>query len=244
MLAFQHGTETLINALSEKITATRLMRMAVSSIGELDAGRAMLCLENGVVLDTRGIILAVPARFAERMFYGYLDTVSEKLRGYKYDTLVRVSWVLPIETSLEKLHNAPEIAFWHTTQNPNRVPAGQKLVQIGLRYQPHPAAVHLAAPMPNEEALNRQIYDLRARLQLPEPSMQRIHVWTEADPLTCYQANHANTIKTIRRLLPPNIALIGSDYTLQPALIGTPNLADYIAQACAAVQQMAQFLRG
>jgi protoporphyrinogen oxidase len=63
-VAFKNGTASLIDALREKITATRLMRMAVSSIGELDNGDYCVCMENGLVFDDKSLILAVPARYA------------------------------------------------------------------------------------------------------------------------------------------------------------------------------------
>src|SRR5690606_24684503 len=45
-VGFQSGTESLITAFASKLTKGRLMRMAVSSIGEVQ-GRFAICMENG-----------------------------------------------------------------------------------------------------------------------------------------------------------------------------------------------------
>ena len=87
LIAFEDGTETLIQALQAKITAPRMMRMAVNSLGMVD-DKYVVCLENGLVLDTKAILLATPARYTERMFYGYIPEISKLLQGYHYDTVL------------------------------------------------------------------------------------------------------------------------------------------------------------
>ena len=68
------------------------MRMAVSSIGEV-AGHYALCMENGLVFDAKRLIIALPARYAERLFYGYISPITETLLDYHYDTIQRISIV-------------------------------------------------------------------------------------------------------------------------------------------------------
>ena len=87
---FSAGTSTLIEAMTSKLTGGRLLRMAVSSIGRWQK-RFTLCLENGMILDAGSVIVAAPARYAERMLFNLVPDISLRLREYHYDTIYRVS---------------------------------------------------------------------------------------------------------------------------------------------------------
>lgn len=228
--AFKQGTETLIHALTAKLTAPRMMRMAVSSVGELDNGRFGICLENGLLLDAKALILAVPARFAERFFYGYITPITEHLLPYKYDTLVRASVVLSLDDWRDTV-TLPEAVFTLTTFDDARIPAGNMLKQFGIRYSGDASQV---APMLKIVESVLRHYGLHSRYT---------HFWAEADPISCYEADHAKTMTAIHDLLPPGIALIGSDYTLSPPRVGLANLTDRINQGIQAAHQIIAFLQ-
>lgn len=219
-IGFKNGTETLIQALAEKLTAPRMMRMAVSSIGELDNQHFGICLENGLLLDAKALILALPARYAERLFYGYITPITELLLPYKYAALVRASLVLPMNANSQ----LPEAAFIHTTCDSSRVPQGSLLKQLGIRYagttQDSDHILTLVDTM-------LQPYGLKSHYT---------HYWAEADP--CYEPDHAQTMTAVRELLPPGIVLIGSDYTLSPPRLGLANLADRLNQGIQAAAQI------
>lgn len=222
-LAFKQGSGALINALSEKINAPRLMRMAVSSIGELENGSYSICMENGLVFDAKKLIIAVPARYAQRFFYGYISPITEILLDYHYDTIQRVSLVCKTSETPENLINPSDMAFVyiHRTEHESRVPEGYSLIQFGLRIDPQ----RLQAP-------EQIIAFLREHFCLPEPLASHVGYWAEADPISCFDAEHGERMAKIRALLPEGIALIGSDYCLEaPNYQGMASLRERIQQA-------------
>lgn len=229
-VAFKNGTETLIQALEAKLTAPRMMRMAVSSIGQLDNGLFSICLENGLLLDAKALILAVPARYAERLFYGYITPITELLLPYRYDTLVRASVVISLDDWRDSIA-LPEAAFTHTTFHESRISAGSMLKQFGIRYE---------ADASNVEAMLKIVESVLRHYGLKS---HYTHFWAEADPLSCYDEQHNQTMAAIRALLPPGIALVGSDYTLSPPRLGLANLTDRLNQGIHAAQQSIAFLQ-
>jgi protoporphyrinogen oxidase len=229
-VAFKHGTETLIQALAAKLTAPRMMRMAVSSVGELENGHFGICLENGLLLDAKALILALPARYAERLFYGYITPITELLLPYKYDTLVRASVVISLDDWRDSIQ-LPEVVFTHTTFDASRIPAGNMLKQFGIRYEGDASNVEQMLKL---VASVLHYYSLKSKFT---------HFWAEADSLSCYDTDHAQRSAAIQDLLPPGIALIGSDYTVSPARLGLANLADRLDQAMQAAQQIQAFLQ-
>ena len=195
-LMFKHGTQTLINALDSKLNGGRLMRMAVSSIGELE-GKFTICMENGLLLDARALVITVPARFAERMFYGYINDISDALREFHYDSVHRVSVGYPREQIPERFF--PRFIdllhpFQHWTDHPSRVPDGHILFQVGVRAKPD-----------SEEARLVNAIGKSFRWKEAQPVVQRIDHWAEADPLSCYDATHQTNMNTIRENLPDGI---------------------------------------
>jgi protoporphyrinogen oxidase len=228
-VAFRQGSQALINALSQKITAPRLMRMAVSSIGELENGRYSICMENGLVFDAKRLIIAVPARYAQRLFYGYISPITEILLAYHYDHIQRLSLVCKTSETPENLINPPDMAYVYIqrTEHPERVPEGYSLLQFGLRIEPQ----RFASPA----AL---IALLRQQFRLPEPLAAHLGYWSEADPISCYDDEHEERLAQIRALLPAGIALIGSDYGITaPNYRGLANLEERIRQARLVGQQ-------
>lgn len=234
VLAFRQGTGTLVEALAAKITAPRLMRMAVSSVGELENGRYGVCLENGLLLDARALIVALPARYAERLFYSSIPALSAALRGYHYDSVYRVSLgyrSVDVPPALPNLRDMA-YAFVHRTDEEGRVPAGHTLLQIGLRIDPQRQATESA-----------MVELLQAVYQLPAPLVSHVGYWAEADPISCYDDAHAQWVRELRASLPPAIALIGSDYALHPpSTKGVARLDERIAQGTHAARQVSTAL--
>lgn len=229
-VTFKGGTGQLILALQSQVTATRLMRMAVSSIGEIEQGLLGVCLENGIMFDAQALILAVPARYAERMFYSYNDTIADELRAYRYDILHRVSLVCASDALPERISNPPDMGytFIHSTRHPSRVPDGYMLIQFGLRLSPE----HITNGAQLIEGICTQFH-------LPTPLASHISYWAEADPISCYDLDHIERIARIRAQLPSRIALIGSDYnTTPPIKHGILQLQERIQQGKDAAQQI------
>lgn len=232
---FKRGSGALIEALAEKLTAPRMMRMAVSSIGETDNGRFAICLENGLVLDARSLIIALPARYAERLFYGYITAITQALLDYQYDTILRVSLGVPTDHLPERLRTSMAYTTIHRITHPERVPQGHTLLQIGLRLD----------PARQDPALEAVVDHLCEALHLPAPVSQRTDYWPEADPISCYDDDHAEWVQAVRAQLPAGVALIGSDYSLTaPWRRGIADLHPRIAQGIAAADAMRDFLAG
>lgn len=231
---FVSGTESLIQAFVSRLTQGRLMRMAVSTIGKVN-NRFTICMENGIMYDAGSMIVAVPARFAERMFHSYVPEIADRLRDYHYDTIFRVSLGyhkrdLPDDIGLAYDMNYP---FLFSTDHVSRVPdSDHMLIQVGVRGTPASDPDSIA-----QEAIRH--YGWGA-----EPIVQRVHYWSEADPLSCYDDDHHDNMMTIKRLLPDGIYLVGSDYSeVHPQHKGVARLDDRMQQGREAARQAIEFLK-
>lgn len=232
-IGFQAGTGALVDHLAGALTGAKMMRMAVSSIGELD-GRYVICLENGLVLDARALVIALPARYAARVFYGYITEITDRLLDYHYDTIQR----LALGYRLADVPHAPDMppdmayTFAHSTTHPARVPQDHILLQIGVRIDPARCEGRDLAGLVTEH------FGLP-----PQPVTQRVDFWPEADPLSCYDSDHAEVMSHLRTLMPPTLALVGSDYSLTPpSQHGIVRLDERIQQGRNAARYIAQQL--
>jgi len=212
-VVFHQGVQSLIDTLSARISGPRLMRMALSSIGGLEGGSMALCMENGLMLNARAIILALPARYAERVFYGYRTEITEHLLDYRYDNLFRLSYGYrdPVE-----LLDPPEAAFISRFSLPER---GGMIVQVGI-----PTTRQSA--LPDEEARS-----LCAAWGWPAPDALYSHYWAEANPVTPHTSEYPAWRETLMAMLPPHVALIGSDYVQMPLPIEIAPLSQCLSQA-------------
>lgn len=233
-VGFTNGTESLIQALAAKLTRGRLMRMAVSTIGKVD-GRFTICMENGMMYDAGAIIVAIPARFAERLFHSFVPEISERLRDYHYDTIFRVSLGYHKRDLPEKIGHAYDMnfPFVFATDHENRVPDNDHLlIQVGVR--------GTAVSQP-DDAIKSAIHQYGWG---ENPIAQRVHFWSEADPLSCYDDDYHDNLAAIKNALPDGIALIGSDYSeAHPQHKGVARLDDRMQQGQAAAQQAITYLR-
>ena len=200
------GTGALIEAMARDLSGGRLMRMAVSSIGRLNS-RFTLCLENGFLLDAFALILAVPARYSQRMLHNLAPEASRRLRELPYDRLYRVSLGYHKRDLPRKLPRAHSVIFPFVlaADAPGRVPdADHLLLQVAAR-----SNVDFA----HDQLIQRVIahYGLDAA-----PIFQRVDFWREADPLSPYADSQRGNMADIKRALPDGISLIGSDYCLEP----------------------------
>ncbi|PJF21809.1 MAG: hypothetical protein CUN56_09200 [Phototrophicales bacterium] len=221
LLVFHRGTQVLIDALKAKITAPIMFRMAVSTLGMLDAERFAICMENGLLLDAKALIVAAPARYAERMFYTLVPEIAFRLLDYRYDNIVRVSLgyshtnTLPLEYG----HDTPIVDL----RVARRMPKDSLTVQAALRIeeaeQPFDVVGELAALM--GWGLN--------------PAADHIARWNESDPIMWRQSDHVENMHRIQALLPMGVALIGSDYipTNKP-----PHIDERIRQGLQAAQAL------
>jgi protoporphyrinogen oxidase len=204
LVIFKDGTQTLVDALAARITQPVMLRMAVSSLGELPGGRFGVCLENGLLLDAGAVIVTAPARYAEHMLRTLQPEIAYRLMDYRYDSVARVTLGYRREDVGEIPESPPEdygITFWQWTAHPSRVPPDHVMIRAGLR-------LSVEDDVPENLALQ-----LAALMQWPlNPVIQRADYWPEADPLTRHLPEHAENMDAIQNLLKPGVALAGSDY--------------------------------
>ncbi len=233
-IAFKEGTGALVDAYTKRINAPRMAKMAVSTLGEMDMPdgiRYCICMENGMVLDAKSLIVATPARFAERMFQTLVPEISYLLDGYRYDSIARVSFGYAQSDATHIPDHPPAdypITAIYQTDHASRVPAGHVLIQIGVRYTPEKG---VPADIIGETAA---LFDWELN-----PFAEHIGVWTEADPTMWRDANHKETMGKIRARLPQGVALVGSDYIATDV---PPHLDERMNAGRSAARQMIAYL--
>ena len=218
---FHSGTESLIRAFAGRLNGGRLMRMAVSTIGRWRR-RFTICMENGLMFDAGALIVAVPARFAERMFHSFAPAIADILRAWPYDSIYRVSLGYHKRSLPARLDARPHKAFPFllTTDQRGRVPDGDhRLIQVGMR-----AAAGRCKDDIIQEVIRHYGWD-------ENPIVKRVHYWPEADLLSDDAARRRATMAAIRVRLPAGVWLIGSDYSeAYPPRAGVARLGDRIRQ--------------
>ncbi|MCB9461284.1 MAG: NAD(P)-binding protein [Anaerolineaceae bacterium] len=230
-IIFNKGTQAIVEAIADQLSGPRLMRMAVSSLGEID-GRYAICMENGLMFDARTIIIAAPARYAERMLYNLRQDIALQLGRFHYDSIHRVNLVYPTG-DLPEIVSPPDAgyAFINRVDGSPRTPAGYTLLQFGMRFAP--------------ESKHQSLINLiRHQYSLAEPAAQYVGHWPEADMLSSYDDAHDERVRRMRAELPPGIALIGSDYCMEPPMWrGVHRLNERIQQGRDAAHAMIERLR-
>jgi len=203
-IGFLDGTSTLIDVLAAKITAPVMYRMAVSTLGQTDSDTFLICMENGMVLDTRALIIAAPSRYAERMFQTLTPEISYRLLDYRYDEIAHVSMGYRT-TELPQIPIEPPtdypITYINSTTQIGRVPDNTTLIQVGVRYD---SGVGLSRDLVGEIAA---LFGWSL-----SPLAEKVGAWADADPLMWHDPTHPATMTAIRHLLPQGVALAGSDY--------------------------------
>lgn len=229
LVVFRDGTQSLVDAIEQRLTAPIMKRMAVSSIGEIEAGHLGICLENGLLLEARAAIVTAPARYAEHMLRTIAPDAALLLMDYRYDPVVRVSLGYRIE-DVPELPDAHGFKFLQRYDMPERVPAGHVLIRAGVRMDAeHPNDETITTP----DAALRRVRDV---LSGAEPVVAWAYYWSEADPLSRYLPEHAEAMDTIEALLPPGVVIAGSDYRAK-------RLDEQVEQGRAAARKIAEQLR-
>lgn len=227
-IIFRHGTGALIDALAARLTAPIMYRMAVSTLGMLEKRRFGICMENGLLLDARAIIVTAPAKYAERMFCTLAPAISHRLLDYRYDTITRLSMGYQQQTAicLSIPENSPISAIQHITQG-ERLPSGGWIGQVAVRMAEH----DLPQDPIGEVAMALQ-WDIN-------PDADHIASWETSDPCMWRDETHIDNMTTIQYLLPDGVALAGSDYipTNRP-----PRLDERIRMGIQASQRIIAYL--
>lgn len=231
LVAFRQGTDTLVEALSAKLKHTVMRRMAVSSIGFIDDQRLGICLENGLMLETKGAVVAVPARYAEHMLRSLSMDAASRLLDYEYDPTIRISLgyhrrdlvTFDLDQVQGKAAQAGNpfkfLQLYVHEELPERIPSEHVMLRAGLR---------LSDTVQPSDALN---YVTEA-IENPQPLAYSVGWWPEGDPLTRYLPEHATNMDALEMLLPPNVVLVGSDYRAR-------RLNEQIEQGKAAARKVA-----
>ncbi len=226
LVAFKDGTQALVDALTRQLKTGRVMpRMSVSTLGTVDNHFAV-CLENGMVIQAAALIVAAPARYAERMFYTFQPEISQHLLTFRYDTITRVSLGYPQGAIPIPLEPPPDagFAFGRWTDSAYRVPPGHVLLQVGVRY-----------PL-NRTTPEAIIAELQNNMGWPtDPAVTHAAYWPESHCLNPHHHAHAEAMQAIDTLMPAGVALIGSDYHGE-------HIEDRVEQGRAAAQKIISWL--
>jgi oxygen-dependent protoporphyrinogen oxidase len=217
------GTARLTDAMAARLTGEILTRMAASSLGRMGEGFGV-CLENGVLRTADAVVVALPARYAAHLLYELEPQAALLLDDYRYDPVARVSLGYRRADVPERLPS-PDPArfkFVQALTMPERVPEDGVYVRAGVRLD----------GVFDEAAL---IDEVRALVGAAEPLAAWARFWPEADPLTGRLPEFAESLAAIRALLPPRVALAGSDY-------GAFRLDQQVAAGRAAAGQIAAAL--
>jgi predicted NAD/FAD-dependent oxidoreductase len=200
-LVFQHGAGALVEALSAKITAPIMHRMAVSTLGMLDKDRFGICMENGLLLDAKAVIVTASAKHAERLFYPLTPPISHLLLDYRYDTITRLSvgYKQASQMNLAIPEDSPISSIQFIAQG-ERLPMGGCMTQVTLRM-----AEHDLPQDPIGEVAMAMGWNIN-------PDADHIATWETSDPCMWRDASHIRNMTTIQGLLPDGVALAGSDY--------------------------------
>lgn len=199
--AFADGTQTLTDALAARLTGTIIKRMAVTSLGVAADGGYAVCLENGIALAARGVVVAVPALRAERIFRTLAPQVAATLAGYHYDTVTRVALGYTAANRPAEVPTAPPdmtFAALYASDHPARVPVGGLLLQVALRL---PLAQLGAAGV---------VARLLAGRGWPPPAVVEVHDWATSDPLSVRGPRGA--LHEINARLPAGVQVAGNCY--------------------------------
>lgn len=230
-VSFRQGTGVLVDALAQHITGLRMMRMAVSTLGRMDAQRFSICLENGIMLDARAIVVAAPARHAERMFHTLIPEISFHLLDYRYDPITRVSlgYINPgHQLELEPPPDYPIVTIDYTSHAERCPQPNSQIIQAALR-------------LDDPGTMADPVGELAALMGWPHnPTADHIATWTESDPIMWKDPAHIENQALIQQRLPDGIALIGSDYvqTARP-----PRLDERLYQGVLAAEMLVDRLK-
>lgn len=211
LAVFKRGTGVLVEALTAKIKHTIMRRMAVSSIGFIDDRRLGICLENGLMLETKGAVVAVPARYAMHMLHSLNMDAALRLLDYEYDPTIRISQgyhcrdLAAFDLDQAQARAARDgyplkfLQLYRHAELPERIPPEHVMLRAGLR---------VGNTMKPANVLN-----LMTKVVANAPlAASSVGWWPEGDPLTRYLPEHAANMDAIEAMLPPNVALVGSDY--------------------------------
>ena len=227
LVAFKQGTRVLVEALADRLKTGRIMtRMSVSTLGEIDDQYAV-CLENGMVIHAAALIVAAPARYAERMFYTFVPEISQHLLEFHYDSITRVSLGYHKDDLALPIMPPPDaaFAFCRWTDSEHRVPPEHLLLQVGLRFLPKKTAPELI------------VTELQKDMGWPPSQvLAQVDHWPESHCLNIHDPHHDETIAAVEKLLPPGVLLTGSDYR-------GFRLEDRVQQGLDAAEKIAQWLR-
>lgn len=227
VVAFREGTQALVDALARQLITGRIMpRMSVSTLGRVDEHFAV-CLENGMVIQAAALIVAAPARYAERMFYTFQPQISQHLLDFHYDSITHVSLGYKKDSFPFPIEPPPDaaFAFSHWTDSEYRVPPGHVLLQVGVR---------IPLPRTTPEGV---VTALQQAMNWPDsPVVWRADFWPESHCLNPHHTGHNEVMQAIDAHLPPGVALIGSDYRGW-------HVEERVAQGIQAAREIAAWLK-
>lgn len=230
-VAFNTGNRVLVDALADKITAPIMFRMAVSTLGSYghihsEPSHYAICMENGMVLDARALIIAAPARHSERMLHTLIPEAAYRLRDYRYQQVAYISVGYqtsdgPFATEVDP--DYPVMTITALT-NSERMPTDTTVLQAALRYE-------LDHGIPQDA-----VGEMAALMGWPlNPLADHIGLWMDGETVMWRDPAHVDRLGAVQALLPDTVALCGSDYI---PMNTPPRLDERVTQGVMAAQKI------
>ncbi|MBX2997839.1 MAG: protoporphyrinogen oxidase [Caldilineaceae bacterium] len=235
-MSLKDGMNTLVDALTARLTGDLRLRVGVDAIHPSQEGYR-LDLSDGSSIVARRVILATPAYFSADLLADLAPQAATLLDGIRYVGTGTISLAfrrqdvpdnypgfgIVVPRSEARDVNA---ITWSSTKFNRRAPQDHVLARVffGGSRSPH------MMDLDDDEALRRVRAELKVMVGVgAEPLFHRIYRWPRSNPQ--YDVGHLDRVAAIEAALPPGIHVTGSAYRG----IGLPDCVHQAQQTAEAV---------
>ncbi len=231
------GVIELVEGLRAALTGPILTGQPVKTLDR--AGKVYL---EGQIIETAGVILALPARAALSLTRESFPELTPGLENIKTLSSATISFGYKTGDFPNPLDGYGFIVAggepshliagtWNSTKLPGRAPEGFELIRVFLGGFRHQADLDLSDP----QMVSLARRELKAIMGIEaEPHFSRVFRWQDAN--TQYEVGHLDRIKQLKAKCPPLLALAGSAFEG----VGIP---DCIRQGREAAQEVGWLLK-
>ena len=212
------GLGELVDALVGRLDPHHLiLGHRASSLERMEDGYRVR-LENGTSLETRSVILALPARSAANLVRGLDEDLASRMAAIRDVSMATVSFGFrrrELGRSLDGFgffvprHEKRRIlaCTWTSTKFDHRAPSEMELVRVFLGGAHGQEDLELD----DDQLLSEVLQELRQLLGVTaEPCLSRLYRWPRGYPQ--YDVGHPSRLREIEESLPPGIHLAGSAF--------------------------------
>lgn len=220
-ISFKEGMQELVAELSGRLNGDCRLNTGVRAIRTVDAGptpRYELTLDDGSLLQTDAVILAVPAYVASRLLRSVAPGAAQPLDQIRYVSTGTISLGYRLSEVNHPLdgfgiviprteaRNINAIT-WSSTKFDRRAPDGHALIRVFFGGSRTPQMMETK----DEELLTIVRSELAAIMGIDAtPLFHKIYRYFDANPQ--YDVGHLDRVAEIEQALPPAIYVTGSPY--------------------------------